>query len=155
MNDYKNKYKDKVIGSESLAKTLDKLKTENQRLINVIERNRETEILQKKIDSLSKECQELTKDLVGARERENGYLRRCEEIREEYGCNDQELNEFRAKFAALQAKYNELEINYNDKCKQSDEQGEAVIELDRNRKQLHDLNLHLTSQLNHEKEELK
>lgn len=94
---------------------MDKERKETQRLLNVVGHHTETEKLVAKIDGLNKECQELTRDLVGAKEREAAFRLRCEEIRQEYGSNEEILNQLRVDFSALQAKYGELTYNYKNK----------------------------------------
>ena len=100
------------IKHETARDLLDKERKENQRLLNVVGHQKETEKLMARVDGLNKECQELTRDLVGAKEREAAFRARCDEIREEYGDNEEALNQLRVDFSALQAKHGELTHNH-------------------------------------------
>ena len=158
-------YEDKVLNNKFLFldywiqlhrnKFWERKNKETERLNKLLEKWKDTELLENKIKGLSKECQELTRDLVGAKEREIGFKKRCEEIRQEYGDNDKEFIELKTKYSALQARCNEVEHNYNEKCKKFEDQGEALLKIERNRKELTESNMHLTINLKHEKEESK
>lgn len=84
-----------------------------------------------------------------------GINKRCEEIREEYGDNEHELIQLKSKYSALEARASEIEHNYFEKWKKFDEQGEALLKIERNRKELNEINLNLDSSLKHLKEETK
>lgn len=70
------KYEDKKTANEGMLKTLAGLKIENTRLTKLVERIKSDDVLENKVASLNKECQELTRDLVGAKEREHGFKTR-------------------------------------------------------------------------------
>lgn len=92
---------------------------------------------------------------MGAKERETAYKKRCDEIRQEYGNNDKELAELRVEFAALQGKHGEVILNYKNKLKQFEDQGEALDKIEKQREQLSEENKRLNIQCDHFEKEVK
>jgi len=87
---------------------------------------------------MNKEWQSLTRDLIGAKEREEQHKKRWEDIQNEYSCNEKELQELKTAFGGLQAKHAELILNYKEKNAKFEMQGDALVKIEKNRQILNE-----------------
>ncbi|CAI2372803.1 unnamed protein product [Moneuplotes crassus] len=111
--------------------------------------------LESTIEGLKKECNELTEDVVGTREREIQYKKISDEAKQETSEIREELNKFIVKHSGLKSKLTELEVNYNNKCLQFKEQGVYLEESEKERQRVNEINEMLKSQNTHLEKEVK
>ncbi|CAI2372963.1 unnamed protein product [Moneuplotes crassus] len=110
--------------------------------------------LESVIESLRKECNELTEDLAGTREREIQYKKIAEDAKKEKDEIREELNQFIVKYSGLQGRYVEVENHLNNKTQQLKDQGIRLDETEKERVKIHEIseqakakNLHLEKEL--------
>lgn len=126
----KSELKDKTFRYDCIFQVLEKEQREVERLKSIVPKVQDTKSLEDKISGLSKECQELTRDLAGWRERERRYKERCEEIRKE----TEDVHRKVDYNPIIKAKLEELEVTYKEKWEAFKEQGDALIKIDLERK---------------------
>lgn len=134
--------------SQNYSEDKEKLKKYTRDMKDVVK-------LDEVIRGLRKECQELTSDLVGTRERESQYKTMFEEAQEEKEKVEDELNELLVQHSGLQAKFDEVDLSYKNKIAQFEEQGKDLEKLEKDHQRMNEINEKLKAKQSHIDKELE
>ena len=106
------------------------------------------------IEGLKRECQELNRDLVGAKEREKQYKIIAEKAKEDKEEIDKEYNETIVEYSGLEAKFIELTHNYKQKVKYIKDREKAFQKIEKERSEMRETNEKLRSKMTFTDKEL-